>query len=134
MGGRASPAVKLDHTATVDLPRAALELVAARFRALGEPLRLRILQVLAQGASRVSALVRVGGSTQPNVSKHLRILQEVGLVDRRAQGSVVNYSIADASVLELCDIVCAGGANDRRRRWARCRVLTASASHGALED
>jgi ArsR family transcriptional regulator len=92
----------------VELPLAALELVAARFRALGEPLRLRILQVLAQGESGVSALVRVVGSTQPNVSKHLRILQEVGLVDRRPQGSVVNYSIADASVLELCDIVCAG--------------------------
>ena len=100
--------MRASHAATVDLPRAALELVAARFRALGEPLRLRILQVLAQGGSGVSALVRSVGSTQPNVSKHLRILQEVGLVERRPQGSGVNYSIADASVLELCDIVCAG--------------------------
>ncbi len=100
--------MRASHAATVDLPRAALELVAARFRALGEPLRLRILQVLAQGESGVSALVRSVGSTQPNVSKHLRILQEVGLVERRPQGSGVNYSIADVSVLELCDIVCAG--------------------------
>ncbi len=108
MRAKNSTPMRASHAATVDLPRAALELVAARFRALGEPLRLRILQVLAQGESGVSALVRSVGSTQPNVSKHLRILQEVGLVERRPQGSGVNYSIADASVLELCDIVCAG--------------------------
>ncbi len=108
MRAKNSTPMRASHAATVDLPRAALELVAARFRALGEPLRLRILQVLAQGESGVSALVRSVGSTQPNVSKHLRILQEVGLVERRPQGSGVNYSIADVSVLELCDIVCAG--------------------------
>src|SRR5712692_9050579 len=108
MRARTAAASRASHVTTIDLPPAALELVAARFRALGEPLRLRILQVLAQGTSGVSALVRIVGSTQPNVSKHLRILQEVGLVDRQPQGSVVNYSIADASVLELCDIVLAG--------------------------
>ncbi len=108
MRAKNSTPMRASHAATVDLPRAALELVAARFRALGEPLRLRILQVLAQGGSGVSALVRSVGSTQPNVSKHLRILQEVGLVERRPQGNGVNYSIADVSVLELCDIVCAG--------------------------
>ena len=108
MRAKNSTPMRASHAATVDLPRAALELVAARFRALGEPLRLRILQVLAQGESGVSALVRSVGSTQPNVSKHLRILQEVGLVERRPQGNGVNYSIADVSVLELCDIVCAG--------------------------
>jgi len=108
MRGKISATLKPDHAATIDLPPAALELVAARFRALGEPLRLRILQVLARGESGVSALARIVGSTQPNVSKHLRVLQEVGLVERRPQGSVANYSIADTTVLELCDLVCAG--------------------------
>ena len=84
----------------------ALELVAARFRAMGEPLRLRILQELEDGERSVSALVERVGSTQPNVSKHLRVLQDAGLLRRRQQGNVAFYSIADAMVFELCDIIC----------------------------
>jgi ArsR family transcriptional regulator len=84
----------------------ALELVAARFRAMGEPLRLRILQQLENGEQNVSALAEGVGATQPNVSKHLRVLQEAGLLKRRQQGNSVYYSIADAMVLELCDMIC----------------------------
>jgi DNA-binding transcriptional ArsR family regulator len=132
MRGKASAAaVKPDHAVTVDLPPAALELVAARFRALGEPLRLRILQVLARGESGVSALARIVGSTQPNISKHLRVLQEVGLVERRPQGSVVNYSIADTTVLELCDLVCAGV---RERLEAQVGAMQAKAFTGRRLD
>ncbi len=108
MSAKAGPAATNGHVPTLELPPAALELVAARFRALGEPVRLRILQILAQGECPVSRLVNLIGSTQPNISKHLRVLQDVGLVERRPQGSVANYAIADATVLELCDLVCAG--------------------------
>ncbi len=96
------------HVPATELPPEALELVAARFRALGEPLRLRILQILARGECSVTRLVNLVGSTQPNISKHLRVLQEVGLVERRPQGSIANYAIADATVLELCELVCSG--------------------------
>jgi DNA-binding transcriptional ArsR family regulator len=84
----------------------ALELVAARFRAMGEPLRLRILQELENGESSVSALAQRVGSTQPNVSKHLRVLQDAGLLRRRQQGNSAFYSIADPMVFELCDMIC----------------------------
>lgn len=84
----------------------ALELVAARFRAMGEPLRLRILQQLEDGDRSVSALAESVVSTQPNVSKHLKVLQDAGLVERRQQGTSVYYSIADAMVFELCDMIC----------------------------
>ena len=131
MRGKISATLKPDHAATIDLPPAALELVAARFRALGEPLRLRILQVLARGESGVSALARIVGSTQPNVSKHLRVLQEVGLVERRPQGSVANYSIADTTVLELCDLVCAGV---RERLEAQVGAMQAKAFKGRRLD
>ena len=131
MRGKISATLKPDHAATIDLPPAALELVAARFRALGEPLRLRILQVLARGESGVSALARIVGSTQPNVSKHLRVLQEVGLVERRPQGSVANYSIADTTVLELCDLVCAGV---RERLEAQVGAMQAKAFTGRRLD
>lgn len=90
------------------MPPEALALVATRFRALGEPIRLRILQTLEGGELSVSALTVAVGSTQPNVSKHLRVLQEVGLVQRRQHGSTANYSIADETVFELCELVCAG--------------------------
>ena len=84
----------------------ALEMVAARFRAMGEPLRLRILQQLERGQLSVSALAQRVVSTQPNVSKHLRVLQDAGLVSRRQQGTSAFYSIADEMVIELCDMVC----------------------------
>ena len=84
----------------------ALNLVAARFKVLAEPLRLRILQVLENGESSVTAVTNAVGSTQPNVSKHLKILQDEGLVSKRQDGNTVNYKIADESVFELCNVVC----------------------------
>jgi len=84
----------------------ALELVAARFRAMGEPLRLRILQQLENGERSVSALAESLGATQPNVSKHLKVLQDAGLVKRRQQGTSAYYSIADEMVFELCEMIC----------------------------
>ncbi len=84
----------------------ALEMVAARFRAMGEELRLRILQQLEAGERSVSALAESLSATQPNVSKHLRVLQDAGLVRRRQQGTSAYYSIADSMVFELCDMIC----------------------------
>jgi DNA-binding transcriptional ArsR family regulator len=84
----------------------ALELVAARFRAMGEPLRLCILQQLEASELAVSALAQSVASTQPNVSKHLKVLQDAGLVKRRQQGTSAYYAIADPMVFELCDMIC----------------------------
>ena len=81
-------------------------MIAERFRILGEPVRIAILQTLEGGEKNVTELVEAVGSTQPNVSKHLRILQESGVVARRQAGNNVYYAIADPSVIELCDAVC----------------------------
>lgn len=83
-----------------------LELVASIFRVLSEPLRLRILHALEDGERSVSAVTEAVASTQPNVSKHLKTLQEAGLLRRRQAGNVVFYSIADEVVFALCDTVC----------------------------
>lgn len=88
------------------LSPAAIEMVAARFRILGEPLRIRILQELQDGEKSVGQIVAAVGSTQPNVSKHLRILQEAGFIGRRQEGNLVFCRIEDASVFELCNVVC----------------------------
>ena len=81
-------------------------MVAARFRILGEPIRIQILQALRPGEKTVGELVAAVGSTQPNVSKHLRILQEAGIVGRRQDGNSVYCRIADPTVFALCATVC----------------------------
>lgn len=84
----------------------ALAQVAARFKVLGEPLRLRILHGLQDGEMSVSEITEAVESTQPNVSKHLKMLQDAGLVARRQEGNTVYCSIADDTVFELCEVVC----------------------------
>lgn len=90
----------------------AIAIVAARFKLLSEPVRLQILQYLEQGKASVSAITNAVHSTQPNVSKHLKMLQDAGLVSRRQEGNQVFYSIADETVFELCRVVC-GSLRDR---------------------
>ena len=106
-------------SSSLPLSPEALEMVAARFKVLAEPLRLRILQELeARGEMSVSELTEAVGATQPNVSKHLRILQDQGLVGRRQAGNTVFCFIADPSVLALCDAVC-GSLRDRLASQAK---------------
>lgn len=90
------------------LSEEALELVAARFRVLGEGMRLRLLQELSRGEATVNELVDRTGATQANVSKHLSVLQQAGLVYKRREGVSTYCGIADESVFQLCGIVCGG--------------------------
>lgn len=80
--------------------------VAERFRVLSEPIRLNILQALRDGELTVTDLTREMDISQPNASKHLRLLQEAGILRRDQRGNSVYYSIADDSIFELCDLVC----------------------------
>jgi DNA-binding transcriptional ArsR family regulator len=84
----------------------ALELVANRFKILSEPLRLQILQLLQNGEKSVTELTDLIETSQPNVSKHLKILQTSGLVKRRQTGNTAFYAIADESIFTLCEVVC----------------------------
>lgn len=92
--------------ATKDLSSEALCLVANRFKVLSEMIRLRILQTLQSGEKSVTELTEAVESSQPNVSKHLKILQDAGVVKRQQQGNTVLYSIADESIFTLCEVVC----------------------------
>ena len=88
------------------LTRSALEIVALRFKALSDASRLQILQSLFNGERSVQELCETTGMSQANVSKHLSVLAEQGIVEKRRQGLFVYYSIGDNSIYELCDIVC----------------------------
>lgn len=84
----------------------ALELIAARFRALSEPMRLRLLNTLMQGERTVGQLVEASGSGQANVSKHLAVLKDAGMVGTRKEGLSTFCYIADPMVNELCEMMC----------------------------
>jgi len=86
----------------------ALELLSARFRALGDPTRLRILNNLMQGECCVSDLVESTGLEQPCVSRHLIVLRREGILTRRAEGNRAYYSIDDSTVMRLFGLVCSG--------------------------
>ena len=88
------------------LTPATIELVAQRFRAMGEPLRLRLLMSLQAGERTVTELVEEHQTSQANISKHLQVLTAVGLLKRRKQGLNVFYAIADPSIFSMCDMVC----------------------------
>jgi DNA-binding transcriptional ArsR family regulator len=90
------------------LPEPLIELVAQRFRVLGEPMRIKLLDRLRDGAASVSELQEAMGASQQNVSKHLGILHAAGMVSRTKEGNRTVYAISDPGVFELCDQVCGG--------------------------
>ena len=90
----------------------ALGVIAERFKVLSEPMRLKLLYALMGGERSVSELMSETGGLQANVSKHLAMLLDAGIVDRRKQGTSAYYRITDETVYELCDLVC-GSIHDR---------------------
>ena len=101
----------------VDMSDKMLDLVARRFRMLGEPYRLRLLQELESGEKTVGDLVATVDGNQPNVSKHLQILHDGGLVSRRRSGTSILYGISDPMVFKLCDLVCRSAAKRSQREF-----------------
>ena len=88
------------------LPDDLVELIARRFRVIGEPMRIRLLDHLRIEEASVNELADALGASQQNVSKHLAVLADVGIVGRRKEGNHVYYRIVDESVFALCDQVC----------------------------
>ena len=82
-----------------------LEMIAGRFKMLGEPMRLKILQAVCKAPRTVSDIVAATGSTQANVSKHLALLATAGILQREKDGQCVYYGIKDPLVLQLCELV-----------------------------
>jgi DNA-binding transcriptional ArsR family regulator len=96
------------------LPDALVELIARRFKLLGEPMRIKLLDQLRKEPATVGELVEVTGASQQNVSKHLGVLLDAGLVSRTRDGNFARYAIADPILFDLCELV----SDDLRRRLA----------------
>lgn len=82
-----------------------LDLIARHFRLLGEPMRLRILQVVCKEPRTVSEIVAAVDATQANVSKHLALLAAGGILKRERDGQCVYYGVKDQLVVQLCKLV-----------------------------
>ena len=88
------------------IPDELVELIARRFHLLAEPTRIRLFDRLRGGEATVHQLADELETSQQNVSKHLTLLAEAGVLGRRKDGNCVYYRIADQEVLGLCEQVC----------------------------
>jgi len=79
--------------------------LAGRFKLLGEPMRLKILQAVCKRPLTVNDIVAATGSTQANVSKHLALLAAAGILEREKDGQCVYYGMKDKLVMQLCEMV-----------------------------
>ncbi len=101
-------AARKSQTGKPPLSEDAIALVAARFRALGDPSRIRLLNLLMRGEMSVQDLVEASGMSQTNVSRHLGLLRREGVVARRRDGKLAVYRIVDPNIETLCSLVCGG--------------------------
>jgi DNA-binding transcriptional ArsR family regulator len=107
------------------LPEQALQQVAAYFQALSEPTRLQILNLLREQERNVGELAQLCGYTSANISRHLTLLTQHGLVQREGRGTSVYYRIADPAVYELCDLVCGNIARQLAQKAQDAAAFTA---------
>lgn len=112
-----------------------IPLVAARFKALGEPGRLALLAALHEGEKSVGELAQATRRGQPNVSQHLAQLSGAGLVAARREGNRIYYRIADPFVERICDAVCQSVVTRAREDERRARSLKrAGGARKAAQD
>lgn len=111
------------------LPDEALVQVAAYFQALSEPTRLQILNLLRQQERSVGELAQLCGYSSANISRHLGLLSQHGLVSREARGNSAIYRIADPAVYALCDLVC-GSIARQLDRTAQTRAAFGTPTGG----
>jgi DNA-binding transcriptional ArsR family regulator len=90
------------------LPDLLADLIAQRFKVLSEPMRIKLLDRLRDDAATVHELTDALGASQQNVSKHLGVLLQAGMVRRTKHGTSARYAIADPDVFTLCEQVCGG--------------------------
>ena len=105
------------------IPDEFLDLMAEKFRMLADPTRLAILRSLMAGERNVSQVIDETGRNQANVSKHLKMLAEAGLVARRKEGLQVFYKLSDPLIERLCKLVCEAIVEEARGEMSRQKKL-----------
>ncbi len=78
---------------------------AAVARALADPKRLCVLQTLADRELSVGELSDAAGCQVPNMSQHLAVLRNCGLVQTRREGNTIYYRLTDPRIIEACQLL-----------------------------
>jgi DNA-binding transcriptional ArsR family regulator len=86
----------------LNMPDEMLEAVSHRFKLLSEPMRLKILRVLCEREHTVQEIVNKINASQANVSKHLALMHDNGVVTRRKEGLKCYYRLSDDSIIYSC--------------------------------
>lgn len=107
----------------VNIPDEFLERVADKFRMLADPTRLCILRTLMSGEKSVGSVVAETGQNQANVSKHLKMLTEAGMVGCRKAGLQVFYRVSDPMIEKLCTLVCGAILEEAQAELEKNREL-----------
>src|SRR6266545_170329 len=114
------------------LPDDLVELIARRFRVIGESMRIR----LRDGEATVGELSEALSASQQNISKHLAVLADVGILGRRKEGNHVYYRVVDEGVFALYEAVCGSvpqqltsGDNGFRQTVSRVERILRANSH-----
>ena len=115
-------------TTAKEMTPATIQAVARYFLVLADPTRLTILNELRQSERNVGELAQLCGYTAANISRHLSLLAQQGVVSRTSQGNSVYYRIADAAVYELCDVVCGNIATHLQKQQEEQQNLLAEVS------
>jgi DNA-binding transcriptional ArsR family regulator len=88
------------------VPKEVVQQVSEYFSILSEPMRLRILNLLRENEKCVQELVEATDTSQANVSKHLKVMLQAGILSRRSEGTSAYYKVEDQLIFELCNLVC----------------------------
>ncbi len=99
-----------------DMPDEMIVSIAYRFKILSEPMRLKILRAICNGEKTVQEIVDEAEASQANISKHLSMMYESGLVDRRKDGLKCYYRLADDSVFKVCGLISNSIENNMKHR------------------
>jgi ArsR family transcriptional regulator len=115
---------------TVELP------LADRFQALADPTRLRIVALLRIMELSVGELAQILGQSQPRVSRHLKILADAGVLERRKEGSWVFLTLTDSERIEPMFGLIDGWSDDSTQAWfafdaARTETIRADRAEAA---
>ncbi|MCT7949406.1 metalloregulator ArsR/SmtB family transcription factor [Ancylothrix sp. C2] len=108
------------------VPQEVVQQVADYFSILSEPMRLKILNLLRDGEKCVQELVEATETSQANVSKHLKVMLQAGILSRRTEGTSAYYRVEDGLIFELCNLVCDRLATRIEQQAQHFRAFTLS--------
>ncbi|EDX83571.1 transcriptional regulator, ArsR family protein [Synechococcus sp. PCC 7335] len=120
------PAKATSANRVAQLSPESLALIANFFKVLSEPSRLQIVCTLKTGPHNITEIIEQTGLGQANVSKHLKLLSQAGIVSRQPRGVSAYYEIANPAFFQLCEIVCESLSIQLEQQTRRVEELTAT--------